>query len=56
MQSTPPKKPPLSVSDLRDTTRNSRQKAMLLGEVMRLRIEEINKTIRALRPRLRGTV
>lgn len=32
----PPKKPPASASDLRNKSRNERQKAVLLGEVTRL--------------------
>lgn len=32
----PPKKTPASASDLRDHSRNERQKAVLLGEVARL--------------------
>ncbi len=32
----PPKKPPASASDLRNKSRNERQKAVLLGEITRL--------------------
>lgn len=34
----PPKKPPSRASDLRDHSRNARQKSVLLCEVTRLRV------------------
>jgi hypothetical protein len=50
MQSTPPKKSPLSAFDLISACRNTRQASVFLREVTRLHCEETLKKIRALPP------
>ncbi len=41
----PPKKPPTSAADLRNKSRNERQKAVLLGEVTRLHYAKSSNTL-----------